>query len=202
MFHECRVYDGKGKLKTTYTKEQVSFAHWGNTVEANNQFVFSETGDLIPEIVKGSRRTIICAYSACKKSFTTTHRKAKVCSDVCSRELKREKDANRRRKKSQNENFIPPQEYENGFFGYKIECKYCKETAYKKNYRAVFCSPKCLNKHKNYHYVSKRKKAKYSIICISCKQKADMKSSYAKFCSEICRRVERAKQKNTTTKTW
>ena len=202
MFHECRVYDGKGNLKTTYTKQQVAFAHWGNIAEGNNQFTLSETGDIPPGLVKGTKRTIICAFSGCKKSFTTTHRKAKVCSDKCGRQIKREKEAKRRRAKSTNKNFKAPQEFENGFFGYKIECKQCHETAYKKNYKAMFCSPKCLNRYKNTNYVSKRKALKYTIVCKSCNEKADMKSSYAQYCSAKCRTVERAKRKNTTDKTW
>ena len=202
MFHECRVYNGNGELKTTYTKEQVSIAHWGNVAEGNNQFTFSETGDIPPGLVKGSRRTVICAFSGCKKSVTTTHRRTKVCSDKCGRQIKRDKDATRRRAKSNNSNFKPPQEFENGFFGYKIKCKQCNETAYKRNYRAMFCSPKCLNRHKNLTYVSKKKHPTYSIVCKSCNEKADMKSSYAQYCSAKCRNIERAKRKNTTAKTW
>lgn len=200
MFHECKIYDGKGKLKVTYTKEQVSSVHWHNTIENNNQITFSETGNVVPGIVKGTRRTVICAYSDCNKSFITTHRKAKVCSDLCSRYLKRDKDAKRRRLISKNKNFTPPQQYENGFFGYKITCKQCETIAYKKNYKAMFCSPKCLNKHKNYHYISKR--IPHSIVCAACDKKVSMKSSAAKYCSEKCRRVARAKRNNTTNKTW
>ena len=202
MFHEFRVYIFKWQLKTTYTKEQVSLAHWGNIAEGNNQFTFSETGDIPPGLVKGTRRTIICAFPGCKKSFTTTHRRTKVCSDKCGRQLKRDKDAKRRREKSNNKNFKAPQEFENGFFGYKIQCKQCNETAYKRNYRAVFCRPKCLTRHKNLNYVSKKKPPIHQIVCQSCNKKADMKSSYAKYCSGKCRKTERAKRKNTTDKTW
>ena len=202
MFHECRVYNGKGELKTTYTKEQVSIAHWGNIAEGNNQFTFSETGDIPPGLVKGTRRTVICAFSGCKKSFTTTHRRTKVCSDKCGRQVKRSKETARRRAKAKNKDFKLPQEYANGFFGYEIKCKNCEEITYKKNHRAMFCSPKCLTTYKNKNYVSKRKALKYTIVCKSCKEKADMKSSYAKYCSEKCRNTERAKRKNTTDKTW
>ena len=202
MFHECKVYDGKGQLKTTYTRDQVASSHWRNTVDASNQIVISDSSNIPPELIKGTKRTLICDYSKCKKEFTTTHRKTKVCSDNCGRQVKRQKDIKRRRARSKNNDFIAPQEYENGFYGYKITCKHCNEISYKKNYKAVFCNSKCLTRYKNKHYVSKRKKLEYTIVCISCNEKVDMKSSYAKYCSEACRRVERAKRKNTTTKTW
>ena len=202
MFHECKVYDGKGQLKTTYTRDQVASSHWRNTVDASNQIIISDSSNIPPELIKGTKRTLICDYSKCKKEFTTTHRKTKVCSDNCGRQVKRQKDIRRRRSRSKNSDFIAPQEYENGFYGYKITCKHCNEISYKKNYKAVFCNSKCLTRYKNKHYVSKRKKLEYTIVCISCNEKAHMKSSYAKYCSEACRRVERAKRKNTTTKTW
>jgi len=202
MFHECKVYDGEGKLKTTYTKDQVASSHWRNTVDSSHQFTIVESAQIPPELIKGTKRTLICDYSECKKSFSTTHRKAKVCSDDCGRQVKRQKDIRRRRARAQASDFIAPQEYENGFYGYKIECKHCKEISYKKNYKAIFCGPKCLARYKNKHYVTKRKKPEYTITCKFCEQTVHMKSSYAQYCSDKCRDGQRAKRKNTTTKTW
>jgi hypothetical protein len=202
MFHECRVYDGKGKLKTTYDKDQVAFSHWQNTVDSTNQIVISATSNIPPELIKGTKRTLICDYSECKKSFTTTHRKVKVCSDVCGRQVKRQKDIRRRRSRSKNDDFIAPQEYENGFYGYKIKCKECNEISYKKNYKAIFCNSKCLTRHKNLVNVTEKKKLKYTIVCKFCNATAHMKSSYAQYCSDRCRDGKRAERKNTTTKTW
>ena len=202
MFHECKVYDGEGKLKTVYTKDQVAFSHWRNTVDGSNKFTFSETTDIPKELVKGPQRKLICIYSKCKKPFITTHKTAKVCSDVCGKEVKREKDIAKRRSKSKDVNFIPPQEYENGFYGYKINCKECDEVSYKKNYKAIFCNSKCLSRYKNRNSVNDKKKLKHTIVCKFCDKTTHMKSSYAQYCSDKCRDSQRAKRRNTTTRTW
>ncbi|MDC3375231.1 hypothetical protein OAW27_00135 [bacterium] len=202
MFHECKVYDGKGKLKTVYTKDQVAFSHWRNTVDGSNKFTFSETTDIPKELVKGPQRKLICLYSECKKPFITTHKTAKVCSDTCGKEVKREKDIARRRARSKDNNFIPPQEYENGYYGYKIECKECKEISYKKNYKAVFCNAKCLSRYKNKNCGGARKAETYKIVCEFCKEVAHMKSAHAIYCSAECRKKQRTKRVNITTKTW
>ena len=119
MFHECKVYDGGGKLKVTYTSDQMSQHHWDGMGDSASQFII-EGAEISPSYKKLHKRSLTCANVSCKKKFTTMNRKAKACSDRCGTAIKREKEVRRRRAKGVSAGFTEPQEYENGFYGYKF----------------------------------------------------------------------------------
>jgi len=50
MFHECKVYDGGGKLKATYTSDQMSQHHWDGMGDSASQFVI-EGAEISPLVL-------------------------------------------------------------------------------------------------------------------------------------------------------
>jgi len=76
--HECRIYDGKGKLKQTVGFKQVTTQYW-------QQFTL-ETADYVQmpgELTKGKKRAYTIECKFCEKKAKVIRRHSKYCSQEC-----------------------------------------------------------------------------------------------------------------------
>lgn len=146
--HECKIYDGTGKLKKTIASENISKDFWEafSTESAeyvNFDYTATDEGvNLSEKIVKRPQKkrlyTIECSF--CKKTVKAIRKHAKFCSPQCKGEAayaikkaRLEQAAGRR---------------------YAIKCKICnKEWQAKKSY-TKYCSAAC--KKESRHLLMRR----------------------------------------------
>ena len=148
--HECKIYDGNGKLKKTIASENISKDYWAAFTLESAEYVYFDNSD--PEIPAGyvsaglhlggakKKRLYTIECSFCKKTVKAIRRHAKFCSPQCKGEAayaikkaRLEKAAGRR---------------------YTIKCKICnKEWQAKKSY-TKYCSAAC--KKESRHLLMRR----------------------------------------------
>ena len=141
--HQCKIYDGTGKLKKTIASENISKDYWeAFTLESAEYVNFDYNDAEEPEHLRGLKKkrlyTIECSF--CQKTVRAIRRHAKFCSSTCKGEAayaikkaRLEQAAGRR---------------------YTIKCKICeKEWQAKKSY-TKYCSAAC--KRKSRHFLMRR----------------------------------------------
>lgn len=98
-FEECRVYTPDGKLKRTYSKEEIHKRHWeGFRLEGNKFSVGTESH---AKIFNPNKNIFTRNCVECGNLFTTNHLRAKTCGEVCRTARKKEHGRINSRKQAQ-----------------------------------------------------------------------------------------------------
>lgn len=122
--HECRIYDGTGKLKQTVGYTEVNEKYWYTFLVEHADYA-----QLPAHLKQGKQRSYTITCKVCKKEAQAIRKHAKYCSSLCKgrRGLEQKKarlDAAAGRK-------------------YALKCKICE-----KDWKSIrptykYCSPKC-----------------------------------------------------------
>ena len=131
--HECRIYDGKGKLKTTVGFKQINEKYWQQFYIENASYV--SVPDLATQDWVKRKQSFTITCKVCKKEAQAIRRNTRYCSPLCKgrrarvkKEIRLDEAAGRR---------------------YTLKCKICEKDwkAVKPNYK--YCGPECKREANN-----------------------------------------------------
>tara|TARA_R110000787_G_scaffold217427_1_gene326271 strand:+ start:183 stop:731 length:549 start_codon:yes stop_codon:yes gene_type:complete len=131
--HECKIYDGKGKLKQTVGFKQINEKYWQQFYIENASYV--NVPDLATQTWVKRKQSYTIKCKVCKKEAQAIRKNTRYCSPLCKgrrarvkKEARLEEAAARR---------------------YNVKCKICEKDwqAVKPNYK--YCGTECKREANN-----------------------------------------------------
>lgn len=125
--HECKIYDGKGNLKTTVGFKQINEKYWQQFYLENASFI--SVPDLATQTWVKRKQSFTITCKVCKKEAQVIRKHTRYCSPLCKGRRARKKKETRLEEAAARR--------------YTLKCGICEKDwqALKPNYK--YCSDEC-----------------------------------------------------------